>query len=112
MTTVRVYVPAEDADELHEAIWPGSGIVGSEVGESGRLRLDFEGDQEIFDTYDARVARAAERHLYARSDGSRGYMTRACAFVDFDQVIEVGSWDPVAGELEITNKEALSEWLA
>lgn len=107
---LAVYVPAEDS-QLEKTVWPQSGMVGSEYGESGKVRVDFEGNQDIYPTYEIRVARAAERHLHARSSGERGYPTRSCAWVDREEVVEVGRWDPLAGELDITNPERLSDWL-
>lgn len=107
---LAVYVPAPDSD-LEEIVWPESGMVGSPFGESGKLRVDYEGDLETYPTYEVRIARAAERHLHARSSGERGYPTRACAWVDPGEVVEVGRWEPVAGELEITDPEAVVGWL-
>lgn len=107
---LAVFIPAPDS-EVEGAVWPGSGMVGSEYGESGKIRVDYEGNQDIYPTYEQRVARAAERHLHARSDGGQGYHTRACAYVGAEDLIEVGWWDPVAGELEITSPEAVADWL-
>lgn len=107
--TLGVYVPTPGS-EITDRIWDGSGIVGSLVGDSGRIRIDFEGDDEVFPTYEDRVERAAERHLAVRPGGYRGYPSQASAIVDADQVMKVGWWDPVAGELEITDREALAKW--
>lgn len=108
--TLDVYVPAPDS-ELAGRVWPGSGIVGSLVGDTGRLRLDYEGDDEIYPSYADRVERAAERHLVVRPGGGRGYPSKASAYVDTDQVIKVGRWDPIEDKLEITDPESLSDWL-
>lgn len=107
---LAVYIPAPDSD-LQEVVWPESGMVGSPFGESGRLRVDYEGNQDIYPTFEVRVARAAERHLHARTNGGRGYHTRACAYVGREEVVEVGWWDPVGGKLEITDPEAVAAWL-
>lgn len=108
--TLAVYVPASNS-KLVGQVWRGSGIVGSPVGDTGRLRLDFEGAAEIYPSYADRVERAAERHQAARPGGGRGYPSRASAHVDPDQVIEVGRWDLVAGELTITDPERVNAWL-
>lgn len=108
--TLRVYVPAPDS-ELANAIWEGSGIVGSLAGETGRLRIDYEGAEEIYRSYADRVERAAERHLAIRLDGGHGYPSRASAHVDATEVIEVGRWDPAKSELTVTDDETLRAWL-
>lgn len=109
--TIAVYVPAPDS-ELRGEIWEGSGIVGSLVGDTGRLRLDYEGAEDIYPSYADRVERAAERHLATRRDGHQGYPSRASVHVDPDQVIEVGRWDPVGCELTVTDAERVRAWLA
>lgn len=107
---LAVYVPAPDSELIGE-VWEGSGIVGSLVGDTGRLRLDYEGDRTIYPSFSDRVQRAAERHQASRPGGSQGYPTRASAHVDPSQVIEVGRWDPVEGELTVTDPNRLKDWL-
>lgn len=110
--TLEVYVPAEGSP-LYEKIAPGSGIVGSEVGDTGRLRIDFEGnlyDLDELRRYADRVARAAERHLWRGENGER-YQTVACAYVDADQVIAVGSFRPTEGALSESDRNRLRRWL-
>lgn len=109
-STLGVYAPATGS-EILDWIWDGSGIVGSLVENTGRMRIDYEGDDEVFPTYADRVERAAERHLAVRPGGYRGYPSQASAVVDPDQVVEVGRWDPVAGELEITDALTVAQWL-
>lgn len=108
--TLTVYVPAEDS-ELRETIVAGSAIVGSEYRDTGRLRIDFEGnvyDLEELVEFKAKVQRAAERHL--ANDG-RGAETRACAYVDQDEVVAVGDYDPRLEELTIHVEDVLQYWL-
>lgn len=105
---LAVYVPREHT-ELREEIWSGSGIVGSEVGETGRLRLDFEGDEEVFPDFESRVRRAAERHVWEGPDG-QGYPTRACAYCSRDEVVQVGVYDTERNELTVTTRAALAAW--
>lgn len=107
---LTVFVPAPGS-EIRDRVWKGSGIVGSDVGETGRLRIDYEGDSDLFPTYADRVQRAGERHQVNRPDGGQGYATRASAYVSPDEVVEVGRWYPVEGELEITDPEILIKWL-
>lgn len=107
---LAVYVPAEGSD-LRQKIWPASGIVGSEVGESAQLRLDFEGDTTVYPTYTDRVRRAAERHLHVREDGHPGYPTQACAYVSSEEVLQVGRWKVDDDRLIVTHREALDRWL-
>lgn len=108
--TLGVFVPAADS-KLAQEVWKGSGVVGSPVGKTGRLRLDYEGDDDIYPSYADRVERAAERHQVARPGGGQGYPTRASAYVDRDEVIEVGRWNPVERELTVTDTERVSTWL-
>lgn len=110
MAFLEVYVPRPDT-ALRASIWPGSAIVGSPHGESGRLRIDFEGDDDVYPTFEDRLRRAAERHLW--SDGHRsGYPTRACAYVDEEELIRVGTYDPEAQDLDLEAPEVLDGWLA
>lgn len=109
MSRLAVYVPTDE--QLQEKIADGSGIVGSEVSEIGRLRLDFEGNQELYDSYEARVQRAAERHLWDGPDGQRGYPTSAMAYADPDAVAQVGWWTPDTKSLEVTDPSTLTAWL-
>lgn len=105
---LKVFVPV--ASKLCERIWTGSGVVGSLVGETGRLRVDFEGDDNRFPTIEARVERAAERHLWRGPDGQR-YPTSAMAYVDPDGVFEVGRWKVEAEEPGLTDPEEMMAWL-
>lgn len=89
----------------------GSGIVGSEVGETGRIRIDFEGDSELFPTFGKRVRRAAERHTWTGPTGRKGYPTRACAYVSPDQLTPVGEYRPNVKKVRVTAEEPLKEWL-
>lgn len=109
MNTLAVYVPTEDS-ELRDEIRPGSGIVGSEYGDTGRLRVDYEGDIEMYNSFEDRLKRAAERHTWERPDGRRGYPTSACAYVDPSEVIQVGEYDLDAEELRVSDEERISSW--
>lgn len=106
---LKIVVPARESD-LVDVIWPASGIVASEEGQTGRLRLDYEGGSELYPTYADRVRRAAERHQWARQHRS-GYPTRASAYADPDEVRTVGSFDPESGQLRITDDDVLADWL-
>ena len=106
---LTVYVPRPESD-LRRTIWPGSGIVGSEQGDTGRFRVDFEGDRDRYPAYKDRVRRAAERHSWF--DGERaGYPTRACAYVDEDELIAVGNYALDSDQLVVNDRKALEEWL-
>lgn len=108
--TLTVYVPAEDS-ELRETIARGSAIVGSEYRDTGRLRIDFEGNVyglEQLKEFEAKLQRAAERHL--ANDG-RGAETVACAYVDPGEVVAVGEYDVWSGEVTIHVDDRLQEWL-
>lgn len=107
--SLAVYVPAPGS-ELRETIWRGSGIVGSPAGETGRLRLDFEGDDERYPSFAARVRRAAERHLWSDGAGT-GYPTRACAYADANEVVPVGTYAPEADLLTVDDPDTLRDWL-
>lgn len=104
-----VYVPRPGSD-LEDAVWAGSGIVGSPEGSTGRLRVDFEGDEDVYPRYADRVRRAAERHCHSRRH-REGYPTRACAHVDPDEVVRVGRYDPESARLIISHPERLEVWL-
>lgn len=106
---VEVYVP-RPGSKLREEIWPGSGIVGSRVEGTGRLRLDYEGDQEVFPSFEDRVRRAAERHTWEGAGGQR-YSTRACAYADPADVLRVGHYDRERQELTVERTDLLQEWL-
>lgn len=107
---LAVFVPAPRS-EIRDRVWKGSGIVGSVVGDTNRMRIDYEGDTEIYPAYADRVQRAAERHQADRPGGGQGYPTQASAHVSPDQVIEVGRWNPDDAELDVTKPEVLSNWL-
>mgnify|MGYP006305846347 CR=1 FL=1 len=109
MTVLKIVVPIPDS-ELRKEIWTASGIVASEEGQTGRLRLDYEGDDDLYSTYADRVRRAANRHQWARGHRS-GYPTRASAFVDPNEVLTVGTVDPNSWELTITDADVLANWL-
>lgn len=111
MREVTVCVPAPDSD-LADAIWRGSGVVASEVRGSDRLRVDYEGNADLFPTFGARVRRAAERHMWRDRGDEQGFPTSACAYVDPDQVIAVGRYDPERKRVEVTDEETLKGWLA
>lgn len=108
MTRLKVFVPVQD--ELRRRIWRGSGIVGSLVGDTERLRLDFEGDDGRYPTLEERIQRAAERHLWIGPEGQR-YPTSAMAYVNPEGVLQVGWWDVDLRELELMRHEAIEAWL-
>lgn len=109
--TLTIFVPASGSQLRKGAIRRGSGIVASEVGDTGRFRVDYEGDADLFPTYGARVRRAAERHLWTGPDGKRGYPTQACAYVSRDELLAVGSYNPDERQVDITDRDALGQWL-
>lgn len=104
-----VYVPRPGSD-LEEAVWAGSGIVGSPEGSTDRLRVDFEGDQDLYPCFADRVRRAAERHQWSRRH-REGYPTRACAHVGPTEVIRVGRYDSEEGRVVVVDEAALERWL-
>lgn len=106
---LKILVPRPDS-ELREKIWTASGIVASEEGDTGRLRLDYEGDRDIYPTYADRVRRAADRHQWSHRHRS-AYPTTASAYADPDEVLTVGSFDPTSRQLTITDAEVLADWL-
>ena len=108
---LTVYVPAPGSRLRQEVIRDGAGVVGSEVGDTGRIRIDFEGNADVFPTFDARVRRAAERHRWTGPDGHQGYPTSACAFVSGDELKPVGSFDPDTHRLAVDDEETLEDWL-
>lgn len=110
--TVTVYIPAPGSDLRALGVQSGSGIVGSYVGSTGRLRIDFEGDADRFPSFADRVRRAAERHRWVGPDGSRGFPTRACAFVSPDQLIAVGTYNPASRRVDVGRPEDLRAWLS
>lgn len=111
MEDVTVFVPAPGSD-LRDEVAEGSAMVGSEVqGTDGRLRVDFEGDGELFPTFAARVRRATDRHRWKGPDGRQGYPTSACAYVSSEEVVAVGTYEPGVRRIEVTDEDALKEWL-
>lgn len=106
---ITIYVP-RPGSELEEEVWPRSGIVGSPEGSTGRLRVDYEGDQELYPRFVERVRRAADRHRW-RGEHREGYPTRANAFVDPTEVIAVGRYDVDEGRVIIDDETALAAWL-
>lgn len=107
MTRLAVFVPTDET--LREEIWKGSGVVGSLVGDTGRLRLDYEGNRELYESFDTRVERAADRHLWEGPDGV-GYPTSAMAYVDPETVEQVGWWYVEERRLEVTEPDLLRRW--
>lgn len=108
MTRIAVFIPTDE--RLRDKIWTGSGIVGSFFGGTKRLRLDFEGDRQLYESFEDRVRRAAERHLWEGSDGQR-YPTSAMAYADPEAVERIGWWYADEEELEVTAPETLAPWL-
>ena len=86
-------------------------MVGSEVGETGRIRVDFEGAAEVFPTFVDRVRRAAERHRWSGPGGKEGYPTKACAYVSPSELVEVGTYDPDTRCIDVSDPAMLKEWL-
>jgi hypothetical protein len=109
MTRLDVYVPVDG--KLCDEIWDGAGIVGSPVGATERLRLDYEGDREVYERYEDRGRRAAERHLWVGPGGQQGYPTSAMAYADPEAVVKVGWWDPDEAKLEVTESDVLANWV-
>lgn len=107
---LTVVVPAPDSS-LQEEVRTGSGMVASSVGATGRLRVDFEGDAELFPTFADRVQRATERHTWHRPHGSKGYPTSACAYVNPEEVKAIGTFNPSAGRIAVSDSEKLKNWL-
>lgn len=105
-----VFVPTEGSD-LRSTVIRGSGMVGSEIGKSGRIRVDFEGNGDVFPTFVARVRRAAERHGWTGSGDQQGYPTRACAYVSPDELIAVGIYDARVRRVTVTRPGVLRRWL-
>lgn len=109
---LTVFVPDPHSNsDLEKDLARGSGIVGSQVAETGRLRVDFEGDGEVYPDFAARVRRAAERHVWRGPDGKQGYPTRACAYVDRSELVAVGTYDLREKRVEVTEPNALRDWL-
>lgn len=106
---ITVYVP-RPGSELSESVWAGSGIVGSPAGESGLLRVDYEGSTEQYPRYVDRVRRAVDRHQWS-AEHRQGYPTQAAARVDDDQVIAVGQYDPEEDRVIVEDETALERWL-
>lgn len=109
--SLTVYVPAPGSRLRAEVVREGSGMVGSKVSDTGRVRVDFEGDAELFSTYGARVRRAAERHTWTGPEGREGYPTRACAYVSPEELVAVGSYQPRQERVIVTDEGALKGWL-
>lgn len=106
---LNVYVP-RPRSELAEVVWAGSGMVGSPAGSSGRIRVDYEGDQDLYPRYAERVRRAADRHRW--SDGHRkGYPTRAAAHVEEQEVVAVGRYYEEERRVIVDDEEVLKAWL-
>lgn len=85
-------------------------MVGSPAESTGQLRVDFEGDEQLYPSYADRVRRAAERHQWSGQHRD-GYPTQAAAHVDESEVIEVGRYDPDQSRLIIEDEEVLRTWL-
>lgn len=109
--SLTVYVPAPGSRLREEVVREGSGMVGSEVSDTGRVRVDFEGDAEVFDTFGARVRRAAERHTWTHPAARKGYPTRACAYVSRDELVAVGRYEPAKKRVTVTDEDRVEEWL-
>lgn len=107
---LTIFVPTEDS-ELRAKVKVGAGVVGSEVGGTGRIRIDFEGNEDLFGSFGARIRRAAERHLWTGPYGKRGYPTQACAYVSIDELISIGTYDPESKRVEVSDEAVLLEWL-
>lgn len=111
-SSLTVYVPKKGT-ELRDQIASGSGIVGSPYADTGRLRLDFEGNLHglpELERFADRVARAAERHTWESAEGE-GYPTSACAYADRDAVVAVGTFHPAAGRVTVQKTRVLQQWL-
>lgn len=106
---IDVFVPRPGSD-LEEEVWAGSGLVGSPAGSTDRLRVDYEGDRDLYPRYVERVRRATDRHRWS-GEHREGYPTRACAFVDPTEVIRVGRYDPDEHRVVVADAEPLKAWL-
>src|SRR5436305_2608893 len=81
-----IYVPVADS-HLRNMIRPGSGIVGTADPDSGRIVIDYEGaiyGQSM--SYEDKIFHAWGRHTH----GEHGYPTVARAWVESEQLLEVG----------------------
>lgn len=95
-------------------VLPGSGMVGTPMGDGARWVVDYEGNRNRSDniiTFADRVLHAAGRHPGQSSPN--GYPTIARAVVLADAVVMIGEWDPVAGEVVLLDggEAALARWL-
>lgn len=103
---LAVYVPTPESP-LRSVIRLGSGIVGSPEG--ARVRIDYEGalyGQSGLERYADRVRLAAGRH-------TERYPTIARAWVEPNELIQVGWWDEADGRVvpEDVPGDPLAAWL-
>jgi hypothetical protein len=104
---IRLVVPRRDAAATGTRILPKSGIVASLSPQRPAVCIDYEGNlygSAALARFADRVAQAAARHL-------TGYPTVARAVVAVDAVITVGTWDEVLGRVDVSDADALAEWL-
>lgn len=106
---ITIYVP-RPGSELEEEVWPRSGMVGSPEGSTGRLRVDYEGDEELYPRFVERIRRAADRHRWS-GENREGYPTRAVAHVDESEIVAVGRYDPQKCRVLVDDGEAFKAWL-
>lgn len=102
---VNVYTPTPGSlscASIHE----GSGIVGTPLGGSGRVLIDFEGNlygAENMRTYEERLLHAADRHRTR-------YPTMARMAVRVAELHLVGTYDTDTRTLLVTDEAALAAW--
>ena len=102
---VRVYVPTPGST-LERAIKHGSGIVGTPEGE--RVMIDFEG--AIYGQ--SGMARWADRVLYAADRHGTHAPTVARAWIEPEELMEVGVWFPADNRIRlIVSPESVKHWV-
>jgi hypothetical protein len=107
---LTVYVPVAGS-RLRGWILPGSGIVGTVQPGTGRVLIDYEGNKygaASLGPYEERVYHAHDRHTWR----GRGYPTIARALVPFEELIEVGFYDPETRTVHIDRQDVVDDWLA
>lgn len=108
---VVVWVPV---GRLATLIRPGSGVVSSAPERGGRILVDFEG--AVYGQASMKVY--ADRVCHAWGRQTANFPTVARAWPRVDELVRLGTFDPIEGVVELddvcalgSSRDVLAEWL-
>jgi hypothetical protein len=101
-----VYVPVPGS-ALATVVAPRSGMVGEPHSRGEKVLVYYEGN--LYGAYN--VVTFADRVMIAAGRASQRYPTQAFAAAEPEELCMVGAYDPLRGEVRLSDPEALAQWL-